>query len=292
VEFPTTMHSLESRNADAMVRRISMQRATSTGEVEARADDLAVEEPLDIRVNDHALALTMRTPGQDRELAAGFLLSEGIIRDRTAILDILPCREESSEADRVHVLLAKEAVFDPSRLSRHVFTSSSCGVCGKTAIETVCNQFESIASDGPEIDASVLFALPEKLAAVQRTFQKTGGLHAAALFTVEGEIAALREDVGRHNAMDKLCGWALLEGMLPLSTFGVLLSGRASFELMQKALAAGIPIVAAFSAPSSLAVEFAARSGQTLAAFLRNESLNLYTGAGRVRLARQTGSRP
>ncbi len=245
-------------------------------------DELAPEEPLEIRVEGQSIAVVMRTPGHDRELAAGFLLSEGIIKGPRDLFDITTCVAAGTmgKGNAVDVALAQPASFDVSKFSRHVMTSASCGICSKTSIETALRRHKPIPP-GLQIDPAVVLTLPRKLARRQETFQRTGGLHACALFTPEGRLLELREDIGRHNALDKLLGWALLEKMLPLSNCLLLLSGRTSFEMMQKAYSAGVPIVAAISAPSSLAVEFARDSGQTLAGFVRGRTMNVYSGPER-----------
>ncbi len=252
--------------------------------LEKRADFLAREEPLEIRVEGQTITITMRTPGCDRELAAGFLLTEGIVKSARDIFDITSCvtAGETGSGNAIDVGLRNPAAFDPARLSRHVLTSSSCGLCGKTSIDTAMKRRRPLR-DRVRISAALLFSLPKQLSLGQKTFQATGGLHACALFDRAGKLVALREDVGRHNAFDKLIGFALLEKRTPLRGHIALLSGRASFEMMQKAHAAGIPIVAAISAPSSLAVEFAKKSGQTLAGFLRGRSMNVYSGGVRIR---------
>jgi FdhD protein len=250
---------------------------------ELRDDFLAVEEPLEIRVEGHSIAVVMRTPGHDRELAAGFLLTEGLIKSTRDVFDIVTCIDPGAagKGNAVDVALARPADFDRAKLTRHVFTSSSCGICSKASIDAVMQQ-RSALTDRFEIGAELLLSLPSRVSAGQDTFRRTGGLHACALFTRQGELVQLREDVGRHNALDKIIGHALLENRTPLREHLILLSGRASFEMMQKAHAGGIAIVAAISAPSSLAVEFARESGQTLAGFVREGSLNVYAGAERL----------
>lgn len=267
------------------------------GEIESEDTDfIAAEEPLEIRVEDHSIAVVMRTPGEDRELAAGFLVTEGMIRSIDDVKEIRHrphcwSKDRSSqngsalvrsEGNVIDVWLKNPASIDLQKLSRHVFTSSSCGICSKASIEAVRQQFPPLESFC-EVNPQVLSDLPDSLVAAQETFKRTGGLHACALFDLTGQLLALREDVGRHNALDKVIGWALLENRLPLSEHILLLSGRTSFEMMQKSLAGGVPIVAAISAPSSLAVEFARDSGQTLVGFLRGERMNIYAGADRVR---------
>ena len=251
--------------------------------LEERPDLLAREEPLEIRIEGHTVTVTMRTPGCDRELVAGFLLTEGIVKSARDIFDITTCVEASraGAGNVIDVGLRNPASFEPTQFSRHVMTSSSCGMCGKTSIDAAMNRRRPLR-DRVRIPAELLFSLPRLLAGEQKTFQSTGGLHACALFDRSGKLMAIREDVGRHNAFDKLIGFALLEKRTPLRGHIALLSGRASFEMMQKAHAAGIPIVAAISAPSSLAVEFARQSGQTLAGFLRGRSMNIYSGSNRI----------
>jgi len=256
----------------------------------APADDwLAREEPLEIRVRGRSIAVTMRTPGHDEELACGFLLSEGLLRRRSDLLKIAPCAaaDSTSAGNILNVFLSPKLPLDLDRLTRHVFASSSCGVCGKATIESVHLHFQPLprAAKKPlRISAELLCALPEKLRARQAAFAQTGGLHAAAIFDARGRLLVLREDAGRHNAVDKVLGWAFLHSRLPLARHILLVSGRASFEIMQKALAARLPIVAAVSAPSSLAVDFARESGQTLAAFLRGDTFNLYAHPQRIAL--------
>lgn len=256
----------------------------AAGEPRGEASDvLAAEEPLEIRVEGRSLAIVMRTPGHDRELAAGFLLTEGLVKSAKDIFDITTCVSPSAtgQGNAVDVGLTRPDSFDIGKLSRHVFTSASCGVCSKTSIEAVMRRHKPLTDD-VRISAELLFALPRRLAQEQKTFQCTGGLHACALFGAAGNLLAAREDVGRHNALDKLLGFALLEKITPLRGHIVMLSGRASFEMVQKAHTAGVPIVAAISAPSSLAVELARESGQTLVGFLRGRSMNVYAGAERV----------
>jgi len=243
-------------------------------------DDLAEEEPLEIRVRGQAVSVTMRTPGQDAELAAGFLLTEGIIRSPHDVLRIEHC-DRNETGNVLNVLLAPEVPVDFQRLTRHVFASSSCGLCGKATIDSVQGQFPPVQSD-MRIDAELLASLPQQMRAAQETFNRTGGLHAAALFDAGGKLVVLREDVGRHNAVDKVVGHCLLHGSFPPDRHVLLVSGRSSFEIMQKALAAHVPIVAAVSAPSSLAATFAMESGQTLIGFLRDRRMNVYANAQRV----------
>jgi FdhD protein len=252
--------------------------AAGSIEAQARADLLAVEEPLEIRVNGDALTVTMRTPGDDIDLAAGFLAAEGVVTGPDGIAAIKMC--DSNVAD---VTLAGGAQLPLAGLRRNFLTTSACGICGKDSIESVrLRVAPSLAADPVTVTAGVLAGLPAALRQAQRVFASTGGLHAAGLFQADGTLLALREDVGRHNAVDKVVGWALRGGRLPLSGCVLLVSGRASFELVQKAAVAGIPVLAAVSAPSSLAAELADESGLTLVGFLRGTSMNVYTAAHRV----------
>jgi len=249
----------------------------------AAADRLASEEPLEIRVDGQPVSVTMRTPGADDELAAGFLVSEGVVRRSAEVARVEPLAAGGT-GNVVDVRLAPGHAVDLARLTRHVFASSSCGLCGKVTIEAVRGGFPPVGP-GPVIDAAMLLQLPDRLRAEQPGFGETGGLHAAAVFDVDGRLVAAREDVGRHNAVDKVLGYGLLHGLLPFAAHVLMVSGRASFEIVQKALAGGIPIVAAVSAPSTLAVELAEESGQTLVGFLRPPRLNVYAAPERIRFA-------
>lgn len=246
----------------------------------AETDHVACEEPLEIRVDNQPVSVTMRTPGHDNELAAGFLLSEGLITKREHIAKIEPY-PRNKDKNVINVFLSPDIEIDFKRLTRHVFMSSSCGLCGKSSIESVHQHFPKITSK-VSVSAKVLQGLPAKIRAKQETFDKTGGLHAAAIFDAKGNLVVLREDVGRHNAVDKVLGYAFLNNLYPLSKNVLLVSGRSSFEIMQKALAGRIPIIAAVSAPSSLAVEFAQESGQTLVGFLREGRMNVYSQPQRI----------
>ena len=254
-----------------------------------RADFLASEEPLGIRVDGTALTMTMRTPGDDIELAAGFLVSEAVIRSPADIVSIKLCDGTScGHADHdglgniVDVTLAPGVLVTPGA-RRNFMTTSACGVCGKASIEDICVlPHAALSADETRFSPALLAPLPDRLRSAQRVFERTGGLHAAGLFTASGEVVAVREDVGRHNAVDKIVGWALLDGRLPLTGCALLVSGRASFELVQKAVLAGIPLLAAVSAPSSLAVSLAEEAGLTLVGFLRGRSMNVYAGAQRL----------
>lgn len=253
-----------------------------------RRDELAAEEPLEIRLEAgglrHSLALTMRTPGHDFELAAGFLFSEGLIKSHRDIEAMTYCADAGTEQryNLLNVCLRMPALPDLRRLDRYVSVSSACGVCGRASIEALACRAEPLPATGPLISPQLLTCLPEQLRAAQGLFARTGGLHATALFNLQGELLALREDVGRHNAFDKLIGQALLADRLPLQQSIALLSGRASFELLQKAAVAGIPIVCAVSAPSSLAVQTARSFNMTLVGFLRGERFNVYSGVERL----------
>ena len=246
-------------------------------------DELAREEPLEIRVRGKSIAVTMRTPGHDDELAAGFLVTEGIIKKRRDVTEIAYCRrgEAVDYENTLNVFLAPSVTVDFERLTRHVFASSSCGLCGKASIESVQQHFAPVKSR-LKLPMKRILALPEQLRAAQATFAKTGGLHAAAIFDAKGKLVVLREDVGRHNAVDKVIGYGFLKRLLPFKAHVLLVSGRASFEIMQKSLAAQIPVVCAVSAPSSLAVEFARESGQTLIGFLRGQTMNVYANPQRI----------
>jgi FdhD protein len=262
---------------------VALRRWSPAGIELVAADAVAVEEPLEIRVADRSVAVTMRTPGHDRELAAGFLLTEGVIRGADDLLDLVPCRDQAGgeSGNVIHALPAPGLAIDFDRLTRHVFSSSSCGVCGKATLDAVAQAFPPVASVG-RFDPAILAKLPGRLRAEQPVFAATGGLHGCALFDAAGSITLVREDVGRHNALDKVIGRALLDRQLPLAGFGLLLSGRISFELVQKALAAGIPLIAGLGAPSSLALACAERGGQTLVGFLRADRFNVYNGAHRL----------
>lgn len=257
-------------------------------------DVLAIEEPLEIRLGyisdgrrtHRSVSVTMRTPGHDLELAAGFLFTEGIVAHAADLESLKPCGrpDPAGRHNVVRAELKGDVAVDLARLERHFYTSSSCGVCGKTSIEAVqvCAR-RRITKGTPVIDAELFHHLPEKLRQAQSVFERTGGLHGAALFDTDGELLCVREDVGRHNAVDKLIGAQFLAAKIPLSQQILLLSGRASFELIQKAMMAGIPIVAAVGAPSSLAVQLARDSDMTLVGFLRAGRFNVYAGSERVR---------
>ncbi|MEV6957859.1 formate dehydrogenase accessory sulfurtransferase FdhD [Streptomyces sp. NPDC051207] len=268
------------------------------GAVSSRPDTLVAEEPLEIRLNGKPLAVTMRTPGDDFPLAAGFLVSEGVLAAASDLRTIVYCAGATSDSassggaegantyNVVDVRTAPGVVIPDITLERNVYTTSSCGLCGKASLDAVRTSARWPIADTPPVRVTpgLLASLPDRLRAAQRVFDRTGGLHAAALFSETGELLDVREDVGRHNAVDKLVGRALQNGDLPLSRAILLVSGRASFELAQKAVMAGIPVLAAVSAPSSLAVDLAAETGLTLVGFLRGGSMNVYAGEERVAL--------
>jgi len=254
---------------------VQMTRVLRRGAASILKDETAREEPLEIRVEGRSVAVVMRTPGHDVELAAGFLVTEGVIQKPRDILEITQCPATTDSKGNIVDVLLGGAVVNWDSLTRHVFSASSCGLCGKTSIDSVFQKFPAVASAW-KVPVEILWSLPDQLRQAQEAFAKTGGLHASAIFDLEGNLVVLREDVGRHNALDKVLGHCLLNGMLPLDRHILLVSGRVSFEIIQKALAGGIAMVAAISAPSSLAVEFAEEANQTLVGFLRNETLNIY----------------
>ncbi|MER7156270.1 formate dehydrogenase accessory sulfurtransferase FdhD [Streptomyces lydicus] len=262
------------------------------GAVSTRPDTLVAEEPLEIRLNGKPLAITMRTPGDDFALAAGFLVSEGVLGAAGELQNILYCAGATEDGvntyNVVDVKTAPGVAIPDLTLERNVYTTSSCGLCGKASLDAVRTtarwQLDTSPDTPVRITPATLSALPDRLRSAQRVFERTGGLHAAALFTTEGELLDVREDVGRHNAVDKIVGRALQQGRLPLSSAVLMVSGRASFELAQKAVMAGIPVLAAVSAPSSLAVDLAQETGLTLVGFLRGTSMNVYAGEHRLTL--------
>ena len=267
------------QSASASVTKLVRLRAGV--KAERRIDSVAVEEPLEIRVRGQSVAVTMRTPGHDAELAAGFLLTEGLIRDRGDVVAINHCPTAAAPDNTLNVFLAASVPVDLARLTRHVFASSSCGLCGKASIDSVHQHFPPVRSR-IRVRAKVLWTLPRRMLKAQEAFASTGGLHAAAVFDLRGNLVAAREDIGRHNAVDKVLGYGFLENQLPFERHILLVSGRASFEILQKALAARIAIVCAVSAPSDLAMDFARTSGQTLVGFLRGQTMNVYTRPERI----------
>lgn len=256
-------------------------RRKNDGELEYQPDDLTIEEPLEIRIRGKVLATTMRTPGHDEELTAGFLASEAIVRSYTDIRRISMADENVVDVEPAPGIKVKL-----NSVQRFGTISSSCGLCGKIGIHAIRQSFPAIGSTGIRISIATLLSLPAKLRRNQGEFARTGGIHAAGIFDVDGKLLLVREDVGRHNAVDKAIGRAFLDGLHPLDRHVLLVSGRVSFEIVQKALAAGIPIIAAISAPSSLAVTFAREANQTLVAFLRSPSFNIYTHTERINLPR------
>jgi FdhD protein len=253
-----------------------------------RFDTLVAEEPLEIRIGGRAIAVTMRTPGDDFDLVAGFAFTEGLVTAPPQLTEMRYCAGADADGRNsynvIDVGLAADAPpVDPS-VSRNFYTTSSCGVCGKASIDAVrVRSSFDLHADDVSVTPTILAGLPEKLSGAQKVFARTGGLHAAAVFSPDGELLALREDVGRHNAVDKVVGWAVRENRLPLSATVLMVSGRVSFELVQKAYVAGISMLAAVSAPSTLAAEFAESVGMTLVGFLRGETMNVYTVASRIR---------
>lgn len=276
------------RGMGRVMARRQVTRLTLDGEVVIRPDSLAVEEPLEIRVAGRSLAVTMRTPGDDFELAAGFLVSEGVITRgadfRAARYCAGAAKDGANTYNVLDVALAPGVPLPDPSLERAFVTTSACGLCGKASIDAVRTRSAfTIRDDAARVDVELLALFPARLRAGQETFDQTGGLHAAALFdTASGEVLVLREDVGRHNAVDKVVGWALQHDRLPLCGTVLMVSGRASFELTQKALMAGIPMLVAISAPSSLAVDLAVEAGMTLVGFHRGHSMVVYAGGDRI----------
>jgi FdhD protein len=259
------------------------------GEGRPKNDRLVTEEPLEIRINRgsdaHPLAVTMRTPGNDFELVAGFLFTEGIVSRPEQLPRMTYCVDREADDQLYNVIsvdLGPGASADPEQMHRHFYTTSSCGICGKASLEAIRLRGASPLTDDFEIGADALYSLPGSLASSQSVFSSTGGLHAAALFDASGQLVAVREDVGRHNALDKLIGWAFMNDRLPLSEHVVLVSGRSSFEIVQKCLAGGVSVVASVSAPSSLAVAMAEEFNITLVGFLRDRRFNVYAAKHRL----------
>jgi FdhD protein len=265
--------------------RYRVWRHQQGGPLVTAEDDVAREEPLAVRVAGQCLSVTMRTPGHDDELALGFLLSEGVLSRPEDVRHVGTCSDAGGEA--IDVVVSPEVAVDFKRLTRHVFATASCGVCGSTSIEAVRRRWP-IAAPGPVVAADMLYRAADALAEAQPVFRTTGGLHAAGLFEAEGRLVVVREDVGRHNAVDKVLGHAFRAALLPLSRHFLLVSGRASFEVVHKALAAGVGIVAAVSAPSSLAIDLALEGNLTLVGFLRPGRLTVYAHPERIRASRGT----
>ncbi|MDU0312120.1 formate dehydrogenase accessory sulfurtransferase FdhD [Phycicoccus sp. M110.8] len=255
----------------------------------SRPDTLAVEEPLEIRVAGHPVTVTMRTPGDDFDLTLGNLLTEGVVTKAVDVAQLMHCLDEDESGSPtynvVDVTLAAGVVPDLDRTARSGYQSSACGVCGKTSVDAItATSPYAVADDAVRLSPAVVAVLPDRLRERQKVFDRTGGLHAAGIFTAEGEPLVVREDVGRHNAVDKVVGWAGREGLLPLTGHVLVVSGRASFELVQKAVMAGIPALVAVSAPSSLAVQLATESGLTLVGFTRPPRMTVYAGGSRLGL--------
>ncbi|MDP6795184.1 MAG: formate dehydrogenase accessory sulfurtransferase FdhD [Verrucomicrobiota bacterium] len=278
------MPSDTNQPSDPRASATRIMRWKQDSPAQAAEDSVAREEPLEIRVRGESVAVTMRTPGHDEELLLGFLLSEGVIAGPGDVLEVAPCQqgEAALHGNVLNVFLAPKAGVDLAKLRRNVYASSSCGLCGKASIESVHGHFPPLAKPKPLAAAETLLQLPARLRAGQETFDKTGGLHAAGVFDADGKLLTLREDVGRHNAVDKALGRSMLDGDFPLEARVLMVSGRASFEILQKALAGRVPVVCAVSAPSSLAVDFAQESGQTLIGFLRGNTFNVYSHSERI----------
>jgi FdhD protein len=290
---------VSTRTQRRRIQRISVSDDPAAGSAGpsagARADLLAVEEPLEIRIGGQPLTVTMRTPGDDIDLAAGFLFTEGLLSPAVDLRLIRMCDENVADATLEVADLPSAAEVQRAtdarraqqtaqeRAQRNFLTTSACGVCGKESIDAIrVRSRYDLTADQTQVSPVVLAGLPDRLREAQRVFASTGGLHAAGLFTTDGSLAVLREDVGRHNAVDKVIGWALRAGRLPLTGHILMVSGRASFELVQKAAVAGLPVLAAVSAPSSLAADLAEETGMTLVGFLRGNSMNAYTGLQRL----------
>jgi FdhD protein len=278
-------HGASGRTATRTVRLLAVSSDGSA----RRRDQLAGEEPMEIRVgtpgaDQQAVAVTMRTPGSDFELAVGFLITEGVIDSAAAVRSVRYCDVPRAEQQYNVVTVDLDRPVDLSAASRTFYTTSSCGVCGKASLDAIEVRCAPVA-DGPRVAAEVIRALPGRLRDAQRLFDRTGGLHAAGLFTADGELVVLREDVGRHNALDKVVGERALADALPLAGHVLMVSGRVSFEIVQKAAVAGIPIVCAVSAPSSLAVDAGRRFGMTIVGFVRDDRFNVYSGTERIAAA-------
>jgi FdhD protein len=271
-----------------MARATTRRRVTRlNGDARSvRPDSMAAEEPMEIRVNGEPLTVTMRTPGHDFDLVAGLLVAEGLVASGSGLTALRYCAGTDEDGLQTYNVIdaavpGHRAI--PASLHRNLLTTSACGLCGRDSIDSIRAVVRhDLHADPLRLSPDVLYSLPDALRAGQKTFDATGGLHAAGLFTADGRLLCLREDVGRHNAVDKVVGWALREGLLPLTGHVLMVSGRASFELTQKAAMAGIPVLAAVSAPSSLAADLAEELGLTLVGFLRDRSANVYTGAERI----------
>jgi FdhD protein len=269
-----------------MARSVDLTQVTEWNDgIATRKDDfLAAEEPLEIRIGKNPLSVTMRTPGHDVELAAGFLFTEGLVQRREQIvaLENVTSEDDGKRGNVVRAELSSEALPDFEKLRRHFFAASSCGICGKASIDAVRSRLLRTPNPDFRVAPNLLVSLPEALRSAQDVFERTGGLHAAALFDSGGKLLIVREDIGRHNAVDKIIGWALLNDRIPLTDCVLLVSGRGGFEIIQKAIVAGIPVVASVSAPSSLAVQLARELRLTLIGFLRGNRFVVYAGDDRV----------
>ncbi|WP_069167490.1 formate dehydrogenase accessory sulfurtransferase FdhD [Nocardia altamirensis] len=272
--------------------RRRMRRISPQGEIQ-RPDTLAVEEPLEIRIGGQSLTVTMRTPGNDVDLVHGFLLSEAMIGAAEEIMAARYCAGADEDGRNTYNVLDLTLRNPVQVRPRNFMTTGACGLCGKTALDEVRTRTRfPITGGGPVVDTQVLAGMPDTLRGKQTLFEATGGLHGAGLFTADGEVLAVREDIGRHNAVDKVIGWALRQNLVPARDLVLIVSGRASFELVQKAVMAGIPMLGAVSAPSSLAVDLAAEAGLTLAGFLRGDTMNVYTHPDRISTAPTVDSLP
>lgn len=273
-----------NQTEDIRVANTRVMRWANGGLDNETEDWVAREEPLEIRVKGESIVVTMRTPGHDEELAIGFLLAEGVITNSSDVLEIAYCQqgEASLHKNILNVFLSPEVEINLDRLKRNVYASSSCGLCGKASIESLQNIFEPLNKIETVISVDKILTLDQKLRAKQSTFDKTGGLHAAGIFDRNGELLVLREDIGRHNAVDKILGHLFLKNRMPLEDCVLMVSGRASFEIIQKSLAGRVGIICAVSAPSSLAVDMAKESGQTLIGFLRERKFNVYSHKERI----------
>lgn len=273
---------------DSPPRSVKLTQVTEwrNGEFRSAGDCLAAEEPLQILLSGKPLAVTMRTPGHDRELAAGFLWSEGIIESHDQIHALITPQSAGFHSNNILDVQLRDDAIELDHSQRSFISNSSCGVCGKASIDAVRSRGLRPVDSSFSLHAEILCSLPDRLRAHQSIFQRTGGLHAAALFSSHGELIVLREDIGRHNAVDKIIGWALLQNLIPLSNHALLVSGRGGFEIVQKAITAGVPIVASVSAPSSLAVQLAREFGLTLIGFLRGQRFVVYSGESRCQMRR------
>ena len=273
-----------NQSEDIRVANTRVMRWANGGLDNETEDWVAREEPLEIRVKGESIVVTMRTPGHDKELAIGFLLAEGVITNSSDVLEIAYCQqgEASLHKNILNVFLSPEVEINLDRLKRNVYASSSCGLCGKASIESLQNIFEPLNKIETVISVDKILTLAQKLRAKQSTFDKTGGLHAAGIFDLNGQLLVLREDIGRHNAVDKILGHLFLKNRMPLEDCVLMVSGRASFEIIQKSLAGRVGIICAVSAPSSLAVDMAKESGQTLIGFLRERKFNVYSHKERI----------